>query len=161
PYYRRRSWWRPALVAFNISFGNNICWYPLSYHHRDPHSRNYVRHDRLTPLRADELANLRRVNPAQLRAVTTVSSREFGSDTAKLTRANDVVARNVIGAEPLRGDLPLRPARSAALRNAEPNERTAARPARVSPGVHVTDRPTGAMDRTPGAPLDSELRRTR
>ena len=30
-YYRNRSWWRPALVAFNISFGNNVCWYPLHY----------------------------------------------------------------------------------------------------------------------------------
>src|SRR6185503_12329825 len=46
-YYRHRSWWRPALVAFNISFGNDICWYPLSYYHRDPYARNYrnYRHD--------------------------------------------------------------------------------------------------------------------
>ena len=45
-FYKKRSWWRPALVAFviDISFGDNVCWYPLSYYQRDPHSRRY-RHD--------------------------------------------------------------------------------------------------------------------
>ncbi|CAN5596448.1 hypothetical protein BH10ACI3_BH10ACI3_19330 [soil metagenome] len=33
-YYRwSRSWWSPALVVINI-FNNNVCWYPLGYHHR-------------------------------------------------------------------------------------------------------------------------------
>lgn len=42
-YYRgRRSWWRPALVAITI-VNNNVCWWPLSYHHR---YRNYNRHHR-------------------------------------------------------------------------------------------------------------------
>ncbi|HYG11046.1 MAG TPA: DUF6600 domain-containing protein, partial [Pyrinomonadaceae bacterium] len=41
-HYGRRSWWRPALVAF-VSFGDNICWYPLGYHHRDPRSNYYRR----------------------------------------------------------------------------------------------------------------------
>ena len=27
------SWWFPALVSINI-FNNNVCWYPLGYHHR-------------------------------------------------------------------------------------------------------------------------------
>ena len=45
-FHRKRSWWRPALVAFNISFGNDICWYPLSYYHRDPYARNYRHYDR-------------------------------------------------------------------------------------------------------------------
>jgi len=42
-FYRHRSWWRPALVAFvfDFSFGNNICWYPLNYYQQDPHSRHY------------------------------------------------------------------------------------------------------------------------
>ncbi|HXQ70872.1 MAG TPA: DUF6600 domain-containing protein, partial [Pyrinomonadaceae bacterium] len=47
----RRSWWRPALVAFvnlNISVGSgsDICWYPLGYYERDPHSRRYRHQDR-------------------------------------------------------------------------------------------------------------------
>lgn len=33
-YYRnQRSWWRPALVVITI-LNNNVCWYPLPYHHR-------------------------------------------------------------------------------------------------------------------------------
>ncbi len=33
-YYRSsRSWWSPALVVINI-YNNNVCWYPLGYHHR-------------------------------------------------------------------------------------------------------------------------------
>ncbi len=77
-YYRRRSWWRPALVAFHISFGDNICWYPLHYHQRDPKRRHHHRdRDRLRPLRADEIARLRRVNPAQYRAVTTRGRQRF------------------------------------------------------------------------------------
>ena len=46
-FYKKRSWWRPALVAFvnfSFSFGDNICWYPLSYYQRDPHSRHYRRY---------------------------------------------------------------------------------------------------------------------
>ena len=41
-YYRyRRSWWQPALVVINI-IRNNVCWYPLPYHHRyRNYSRNY------------------------------------------------------------------------------------------------------------------------
>ena len=33
-YYRpARSWWFPALVVINV-FNDNVCWYPLGYHHR-------------------------------------------------------------------------------------------------------------------------------
>src|SRR5687767_11384470 len=48
-FNKKRSWWRPALVAFvhfSFSFGDNICWYPLDYYQRDPYSRHYRRHDR-------------------------------------------------------------------------------------------------------------------
>ena len=160
-YYRHRSWWRPALVAFHISFGDNICWYPLSYYHRDPRSRYYHRagRDRLTPLRRDEIAYLRRVNPAQLRAVSSVAARDFGSDSARSRAASDDLARRVVNAEPLRGDLPVRPATVA---RGETGDRvTTARPARVRPSVDVPERQTGASARTPGVPLDNELRRSR
>ncbi|MGH8525090.1 MAG: DUF6600 domain-containing protein, partial [Gammaproteobacteria bacterium] len=167
-YYRHRSWWRPALVAFNFSFGDNVCWYPLSYYHRDPHSRNYrrdphsrnYRRDRLTPLRDNELANLRRVNPAHLRAVTTIPARQFGSETGRLQPATDVLARRVMSADPWRGNLPVRPANTTVP--ADRNERTViARPPRVIPEVTLPTRFTGAMSRRPGVPLDDELRRTR
>src|SRR6185503_76174 len=122
-FYRHRSWWRPALVAFSISFGDNICWYPLHYHQRDPHSRHYRdrdrrdndryndRHnDRLRPMRSDDLARLQRTNPAYYRAVTTVPAKDFGTDGARLRRTDEAIARRVVNAEPLDTDLPVRPA---------------------------------------------------
>ncbi len=133
-YHRKRSWWRPALVAIYISLGNNVCWYPLDYHQRDPHRRHHRRdhdHDRLRPLRADEIARLRRVNPAHYRAVTTVPTRDFGSDGARARQADDALARRAFNADPLRTDLPIRPARAAGARaTGEAGARvTVARPA--------------------------------
>ena len=168
-YYRHRSWWRPALVAFNISFGNNVCWYPLSYYHRDPRSRHYRDHDRdrLSPMRERELANLRRVNPAHLRAVTSARAADFGSGGGRFQTADEALARRVMSAEPVRGDLPLRPARvsgsgpGGAGSGDSGGRMITARPARVAPRTGVTDRPTGAAARTPGVSLDNDLRRTR
>jgi hypothetical protein len=163
-YYRHRSWWRPALVAFHVSFDNNICWYPLHYHQRDPRSRYYRTPDRLRPLRADEIARLQRVNPAYYRAVTALPAGDFGADGARLRPANDVLARQAINAEPLHTDLPVRPAHVLGDRGnaGERGERfTVARPARVAPPRDLSDRPTGAAPRSPGVALDNELRRTR
>jgi hypothetical protein len=165
-YYRHRSWWRPALVAFHISFGDHVSWYPLSYHHRDPRSRHYRDRDRLSPMRERELANLRRVNPAHLRAVTSARAADFGG-SGRFQTADQALARRVMSGEPVRGDLPLRPARvsggganSAASRDSGGRMITA-RPARVTPILEATDRQTGAAARTPGVSLDNDLRRTR
>ncbi|PYS67763.1 MAG: hypothetical protein DMF69_22120, partial [Acidobacteria bacterium] len=106
-YYRDYSWWRPALVAFVI-VGDNYCWFPLGYHQRDPHSHYYNQPGRLTALRADELARLRRVNPAQLRAVTTANAALLGTENLRPRRADDVLARRAIGSETLRSGLPAR-----------------------------------------------------
>ena len=164
-YYRHRSWWRPALVAFHISFGDHISWYPLSYHHRDPRSRHYRDRDRLSPMRERELANLRRVNPAHLRAVTSARATDFGGGGGRFQTADQTQARRVMSAEPVRGDLPLRPARvtgeSGAASADGGGRMITARPARVAPREGVTDRPTGAASRTPGVSLDNDLRRTR
>jgi hypothetical protein len=155
-YYRsHRSWWRPALVAFlsiDFSFGSNYCWYPLSYHHRDPRS-NYYHHDRnrLRPLRADELASLHRINPAYRRAVTTVPARDFGNGRGR--PASGDITRRVLDAQPLRGDLPIRPVVAAGDNR---GDNRVARPASAA-----ALRPTGATTRTPGVSLDTELRRSR
>ena len=103
-YYRNRSWWRPALVAFHISFDNYYCWYPLHYYQRDPHSRYYhhASRERLTALRAYELAQLRRVNPAYLRAVTRIPARSIGDDALRPERADDTLARRAFNADPVR-----------------------------------------------------------
>jgi uncharacterized protein DUF6600/FecR-like protein len=163
-YYRNRSWWRPALVAFNISFGNQVCWYPLHYHQRDPRSRHYHASDRLRPMRRDELAGLRRVNPAYLRAVTSLAARDFGADGARLRAADAVLARRVVAAEPLHADLPIRPAyalNDRAVAGDRTERVTIARPARVTPDRQLPERETGAAVRNPGVALDNELRRSR
>ena len=161
-YSRHRSWWRSALVAFHFSFGSGVSWYPLSYYHRDPRSQNYTNQERLRPLGREELANLRRVNPAYLRAVTSVSARDFGAEGGKFRAADEAVARRVMSGEPLRGDLPIRPAGAGDRASGKQSERiTIARPARLAPTVELPARSTGAATRRPGVALDDELRRSR
>ena len=152
-YYRGHSWWRPALVAF-VSINDNYCWYPLGYHNRDPHSRNYEQRGRLTPLRAGEIARMQRVNPVQLRAVTSANAKQLGSENSRPIRAEDALARRALGAEPLRA----LPARAAASDSAARGESGVGRPARVNA---ADTGGTGAATRTPGVPLDDDLRRSR
>lgn len=158
-YHRNRSWWRPALVAFisiDFSFGSHYCWYPLSYRQRDYHSRYFHRdHDRLRPLSRDELANLRRTNPAFLRAVTSVPARDFGNQGTRPQAARGDLARRAVDADPLRAQLPTRPAVAAGN-----NGNRSGRPAAATPAAPVW-RPTGATTRQPGVALDNELRRSR
>ncbi|MGI9106826.1 MAG: DUF6600 domain-containing protein [Pyrinomonadaceae bacterium] len=171
--YGRRSWWRPALVAFvniNIgnSYGDHIAWYPLAYRQRDPHS-NYYR--RLAATRAIEqrrIANLERINPIYQRAVTTLPAREFGKGFVRAHPATKELALRAISTDPVRGKLPLRPieadstngGNNPALRNRRTNDglviRNPTDPARTLP-----QRPTGAATRKPGLALDGELRRER
>jgi len=152
-YYRsHRNWWRPALVAFislDFSFGSSYCWYPLPYRQRDPRS-TYFHQERLRPLRADELASLRRINPAYLRALNTLPARDFGRGRGQ--PAGSDLARRVLDAQQLRGDLPLRPTGGAGERNESRG---------VRPASALALRPTGATLRPPGVPLDNELRRSR
>ncbi|HEU4872356.1 MAG TPA: DUF6600 domain-containing protein, partial [Pyrinomonadaceae bacterium] len=82
-YIRKRSWWRPALVAFNFSFGNDVCWYPLSYYQRDPHSRHYRRDHRYRHRDRDgdgrDGRRDGRHNYGDPRGVTRVPRRDFGN----------------------------------------------------------------------------------
>lgn len=169
-YSYRRSWWRPALVAFvyiPTSYGEQVCWYPLTYGQRDPHSRYYQRHhERLRPLRSHELSNLRRTNPAHLRAVTSLPAREFGADGRRGRAATLDLARRAVTGEPVRGRLPIAPADANRTIETTGTGRTRlniARPAPVGPArsAQQAERPVGAAARTPGVSLDNELRRTR
>src|SRR6266851_79942 len=150
-YYSHRSWWRPALVAFvsvNLSFGDSYCWYPLQYHQRDPHSRNYHERDHRHDRRDYDWANRRRPNPAYDRAVTSLPARDFGTNRARFRPADDSLARRVEVAEPLRADIP------------EPEHERATIAEPSADGAMMT-RPTGATMRRPGVALDDELRRSR
>src|SRR6185369_4036494 len=156
-YYRDRSWWRPALVAFSVdvNFGDDICWYPLSYYDRDPRSRHYRHEDRR---RYDRPGNDkpggdgrhgegRRYDgdPRNWRGVTRLPRGEFGNPERRGRGVNEPVARRVFERNPERGDSDL--------------------PRRVSwgrvPLVAVPDARTGATERQPGVALDDDLRRSR
>lgn len=180
-YAYRRAWWRPALVAFvyiPTSYGEHLAWYPLTYGQRDPRSRNVRRRESLTPLRASELSNLRRANPALLRAVTTVPARDFGTSNARARVAETDVARRALTNEPVRGRLPVTQddvrrvsppggARTHVEGGAQSGTRqtrngeglSIVRPAPVRPPRVVPEVTTGAATRTPGLPLDNELQR--
>ncbi|MBV8859257.1 MAG: FecR domain-containing protein [Acidobacteria bacterium] len=178
-YRYRRARWRPALVAFvTLDFGRDrqVCWYPLTYGQRDPRGRFWSRgYDRLSPLGGRDLEHLRRQNPHLLRAVSTVPAREFGGRTLRARPAAGDLAARALTSDPVRGQLPI--ARGDSLRGvprvgAGPaGERTTGangrdtltinRPTPVMPPRAIADRPTGAATRTPGAPLEGELRRTR
>jgi hypothetical protein len=176
-YRYRRAWWRPALVVFvTLDFGRDrhVCWYPLTYGQRDPRGRHWSRnYDRLSPLRGRDLEHLRRSNPHLLRAVSTVRAREFGDRALRARPAAGDIAQRALASEPVRGQLPI--ARADSMRGAPrvgagreratgANGRdtlTINRPTPVLPSRAVSDRPTGAAARTPGVPLEGELRRTR
>jgi hypothetical protein len=176
-YHYSRAWWRPALVAFVFlpgSYGENVAWYPLTYGQHDPHSRSYRQNkpERLTPLRSNDVARLERINPAALRAVTTLPARNFGLDNARTQPATDELARRAITGDPVRGRLPITPANAGSANNgngaAGPITDRPTRPARgmsssstLVPAATLPERPTGAAARRVGAPLDDELRRTR
>ncbi|MBA3806139.1 MAG: hypothetical protein H0X14_10560, partial [Acidobacteria bacterium] len=163
---RRRAWWRPALVVFvyiPTSWGEQVGWYPLRHGQRDPRGRHYRR---LEALRSNDLARLRRTNPAYLRAITTLPARDFGRQAARTQAASNEIARRAMTAEPVNGRLPIAPidgARTNEFDRRGPRA-IAARPPRSNGGGDapaLLDRPTGAATRTPGVPLDGELRRTR
>ncbi|MBA3239695.1 MAG: FecR domain-containing protein [Acidobacteria bacterium] len=191
-YHYKRAWWRPALVAFvyiDTSYGQQVCWYPLRHGQRDPRGRWWSRQfDRLEPLRRNDISNLRRANPALLRAVSTLPEREFGAQHQRARSAATDIAQRTLSEEPVRGRLRVTPSdvqrvgapRAGAPGAAGRGRRTdalstnngagnpegraglsIARPAPLGPARSLPDRATGAAPRTPGAPLDAELRRTR
>ena len=172
-YRYGRARWRPALVAFvTIEFGRDrqVCWYPLTHGQRDPRGRWWSRRrEPLTPLRPGEIDRLRRADPALLRAVTAAPARDFGAATLRARPAAVDLARRALATEPVRGQLPFM--REDYVPRLAPRERAVGangrdtliinRPAPALPARTLPERPTGAAARTPGVPLDGELRRAR
>src|SRR6185295_3502332 len=163
-YYRKRSWWRPALVAFvdfNFSFGDNICWYPLSYYQRDPHSRYYRRYHPSHGGGRDGgggggYAGGRRDGGGRpgggdgrdgehktWRGVTRVPRRNFGNETGR--PVEEPIARRVLESEPEVENLPRRIGLAGSI---PPGDS----PRRINP--EIVSRPTGAANRVPDSPMD-------
>lgn len=162
-HYHHRSWWRPALVAFvslDLSFGSNICWYPLGYHQPDPRAHYY---ERLRHQHPGEFNNLHGLPPAYQHAVTNIPTREFIKGTMRGRPAPLELGDRALRNEPVRGPLPVRP--SEPTNNGKPDKPTFADrtggPPKGSATYRPLDRPTGAALRKPGAPLDQALRRGR
>ncbi|HYO99189.1 MAG TPA: DUF6600 domain-containing protein [Pyrinomonadaceae bacterium] len=181
--YGRRSWWRPALVAFvNINIGggghyggDHVAWYPLGYHQRDPRS-NFYRRSVRRALDRQRVANLDRVNPIYQRAVTTLPAREFGKSLTRGKPAPRELAARAITTDPLSGKLPYRPSDSELVKGGSGGANgigitPAARERRRGdtlvirnpddPSRTILERKTGAASRKPGLALDGELRRGR
>ena len=155
----RRTWWRPALVAFvlNISFGHDICWYPLDYYQHDPYSRRYRHYDRDRdrdrhrggygrPGDSGGSRDRRRDydDPRHWRGVTGVPRRDFGNPQRRGRAVDEPIARRVIESNPEKAELPAN--RGGLVR---------------LPVREIPTRPTGAAERAPGVPLDEDLRRNR
>jgi hypothetical protein len=177
-----RSWWRPALVAFvylPTSYGEHVAWYPLGYNQHDPRGRYYKQpvRDSLTPLRAGEIADLQRINPAYQRAVTTLPARDFGAGTGRAQPAAPELARRAVTSDPVRGRLPIAPVNVDANNTGSVSGRTRAGGTGIGAGVgakgermarpavmdsaRLPERQMGAGARQPGVALDDELRRAR
>ena len=171
-YYRpSRSWWRPALVAITI-VRNNICWYPLGYHHvtinfnRYYNRRNNRRDDRVGPpllpprpgvtVAAEKGTGgripIERVPPI---GVVGVDTNEFGKGGRAIRRLPREVADTVIAAQP--NDAPQLPNRED-VRPRLDKDIVAERPTR---DVSAAQARVGTVKRSGREPLDKELQTTR
>ena len=171
-YYRpSRSWWRPALVAITI-VRNNICWYPLGYHHvtinfnRNYHRRNNRRDDRrgrpsLPQRPGDTVAvergtggriPLERIPPG---GVVGVDVNEFGKRSREIRRLPREIAETVIASKTI--DVPELPSRDD-IRPRLGKNIAAERPVRDLTAAQAR---VGTVKRTGSEPLDKELRTTR
>ena len=170
-FYQHRSWWRPALVAFvtNVSFGSrgDVCWYPLSYYQRDPHSRRYRHNDRYNP---PGNAGGRGQRPPyqdgdgnrRWRGVTRVPRTDFGRPNRRGQAVDEPTARRVIDSEPVTGQLPGREAFAGNTPRLDSDDGAGrGRSGRRFPVMNLPERRTGATERTPGVALDDDLRRSR
>jgi hypothetical protein len=174
--YNHHSWWRPALVAFvnvHLSFGDQVCWYPLPYHHSDPHSNFWRRardRNQLDALRRKELTNLQVVSNVYKRAVSGLPARDFGRGNVRAQPADVTAAKLALATDPVRGRLPIRPidgeGGTANARDRLGDGKRASIAARNGdakdiPTLRVAERPTGAASRKAGVALDETLRRAR
>ena len=116
-YYRSsRSWWSPAYVVINI-FNNNVCWYPLGYHHR----RYNYNWNHQTPRNTNTKVSTRipraplgngpgRIPPGRvtngkdpdvpITGVVTVDTKDFGRRNVYAKTAPSAIARTVLTKDP-------------------------------------------------------------
>ncbi|QQS40158.1 MAG: FecR domain-containing protein [Acidobacteriota bacterium] len=174
PYYRRTSWWRPAIVYLG-TYGGRICWYPLPYNYSYyDYNRRYRRYwrdhrrnrntnqpvnqpttpDPLNVARAqrNQLPPLQRV-PAN--AVVSTSKEEFGRGKGRFDTAPPTISREILSKKPVVNDSPpLIPSRSEILGKKSPDIVISERKSPVQNGTARI----GAANRTAGQSLDAKLK---
>ncbi|HKQ51740.1 MAG TPA: DUF6600 domain-containing protein, partial [Pyrinomonadaceae bacterium] len=187
-YAYKRARWRPALVAFvyiPTSYGEQVCWYPLRHGQRDPRGRHWRRHDGRGGQGQgqgwggrdrggrDQGGNdqggrgqtQRYPDPIYIRSISSLPADQFGHTGTPPRPAPDDLAQRVTRTEPVSGRLPIGPpARNPGVQKV-PRVIAGQPPLPAGNGgtaqPPLPDRQTGAARRTPGVPLDDELRRTR
>ncbi len=180
-YYRyARSWWFPGLVVFSI-FNNNVCWYPLPYHHR---YRNYNAHynghhgghHNGQPPTINPTGGIKPIPtplgpPVRVPRVTSTSAIDDVPPSAVVAEATDKFGTGVKGRKvpPLsiaklalstsadEGNSPVLPEYSAVNKRIS-GEIAVRTPRTATSAERVT---VGAAPRTTDTPLDNELRTKR
>ena len=186
-YYRyARSWWFPALVGFSV-FNNNVCWYPLGYHHRWNNYNAYYNHHHgghhgniqpqyptggikaiptpnATPLgqpiRQTTLpkpANLALADEVPPVGVVTVNTNDFGIKNKGARTAPLNIAKSVLAATPDYSGSSILPDHSAVSKM----DGSGILVSRPKADERAANTGVGAAPRKTDAPLDKELRSTR
>lgn len=174
PYYRRTSWWRPAIVYLG-TYGGRVCWYPLPYNYsyydynrryrrywRD-HRRNRNTNQPVNQPTAPDPLNVARAQRNQLpplqrvpaNAVVSTSKEEFGKGRGRFDTAPPTISREILSKKPVVTDSPpLIPSRPEILGKKSPDIVIADRKSPVENGKSRI----GAADRTAGQSLDAKLK---
>jgi len=175
-YYRpARSWWFPALVAINIVV-NDVCWYPLGYHHRYNSYNNHhggpvrngpIRNDGGTPQGPDRgpirlgdpnavgptpgvIVTPIKTEPVPAGGIVAIDRKKFGGSGGTHTVSDDIAP--IVIKSVRQGELP----EITDVKRNLGRELVAEQPQVAQPV-----RPIGAGDRKNGGPLDEDLNKKR
>lgn len=170
-YRSTRSWWSPALVVINI-INNNVCWYPLAYHHRR-YNYNW-NHEAPRPNKVSSRVPRQpigngdptRTPPGRVTkgkivedipetGVVTVDSKDFGNGRVPIRTAPPLIAKTILTKDPGTGTETNLPAYKDRRRSPDI---VADRP-KIDPIIMQTR--VGAAPRKTDAPMDEQLRTKR
>jgi FecR protein len=179
-YYRyTRSWWFPALVVINV-FNDNVCWYPLGYHHSwhnynahfNNHNGGHHGHHQYptggikaipspTPIRQPgkitHNANLATTDEVPPGGVVAIGADDFGKHNKVLRTVPLNVAKNILAKTPDYDASPVLPDYAVVTKKIG-RDIIVERP---KADMIAANTRVGAAPRKTDAPLDQELRTTR
>ncbi len=166
------SRWHPSLVVFT-SYSNSYCWYPLPRNHPDPvYTGPSGPTAPVRPMRPPNKDQTVLVpegkrplgDEAYLNAVSSVLASDFGTPKPIAKPLTGKQAQLALDSKPVSiASVPVKkPVTDSVPSVVRGNDLSPGRPrGKGVEGTSLTERPTGAATRSPGKPLDEELRRTR